>query len=265
MRSFQRRRPRSPYDLHVDGVTWRDATFDQLALASTEPRWPGYSEYARLQERGLRRDALRVVRQFAIKLRDEPLTARWEFVCWLCDELLKPTVVTDPIVPFPLRTEVVVPTLVEALAMYPEDPRATLWLTSRFSTDLFTLFPGDPEPAVRLLREQLKRTPDAIEPRRLLADLLLGQVEDAAHHLAQSAYLGDPATSRARLSEVRTLLSDPAANVGPDDPLLTETEHQQDLLDAWIEFLSDSSADFPDWCRRHNVEPPGGTSYYFNP
>lgn len=239
---------------------WRAVTFDQLKLAGAGPRWPGYAAYARLQERGLRDDSLREVRRFADQLSRQPLSTRWEFVSWLCGEILGPRVITQPVVPFPLRTKVVVPTLLEAVEALPGDPRATLWLVSRFQEDLAEACPDDPDRLIRMLRDQLERTPDAVAVRRMLADLLLGRVEEDAHDLAESVYLGDPDTNQSRFAEIRDLLAHPSLPVDVEDPILTEAGREQELFDAWQAFRLDGDADFPAWCLRRGIEPPGGNT-----
>lgn len=235
----------------MNGQYWRAETYARLRVASAQTRWPGYAKFAALQVQGLRDEAINQVREFAARMGAQPLATRWEFVAWLFTDVLGPRVVTQPIVPFPLRTEVVVPTLRQMRTAEPNDPRATLWLVGRFTADLLAADPSAPDLPVRLLREQLVRTPDDMPTRRLLADLVLGRIEADGHNLAESRYFGDPTANQAGLSEIRALLTDAS------DPLLAEVRREQELLDSWQAFLQDEATDFPEWCRAHDVEPPG--------
>ena len=109
---------------------------------------------------------------------------------WLCSEVLADRVVTQPLVPMPLRTAVVVPTLFEHRDADPSDPRATIWLVGRFTAEVYEAAgPGAPDPPGNLLREQLANTPDDVAVRQCLARHLLRILEDDAHHLSESRYL----------------------------------------------------------------------------
>ena len=116
---------------------WRGETYAALQLASTTSQWPSYATFADLQKRGLRKEAMVQLRPFADSLADQALAQRWAFVSWLCSEVLAERVVTQPLVPMPLRSAVVVPTLFEQRDADPGDPRATIWLVGRFTAEVY--------------------------------------------------------------------------------------------------------------------------------
>lgn len=237
---------------------WRGETYAALQLASTTSQWPSYATFADLQKRGLRKEAMVQLRPFADSLADQALAQRWAFVSWLCSEVLAERVVTQPLVPMPLRSAVVVPTLFEQRDADPGDPRATIWLVGRFTAEVYEAAgPGAPDPPGNLLREQLANTPDDVAVRQCLARHLLRILEDDAHHLSESRYLGDVDLNERRLIEIRELLPD------SDDPLRTAAEREGQLLYAWQEFCASAETDFNSWCVHHNVEPPAGNAYYY--
>src|ERR1700733_5786381 len=124
-------------------MPWRAETFAALERAAAYDRWPGYTRFASLLEQGLRKDALVALRRFSQDMATKPIDARWELVCWLFMELATPGVVIDAIVPFPLKVDVVLPTLREMRAT---DPEAILWTVQFFVADLFKDHPADPDP-----------------------------------------------------------------------------------------------------------------------
>lgn len=237
---------------------WRGDTYAHLRAARTNEQWPLYAEFAGLQERGLRKQALAKAKLFADEMSPQPLSQRWAFVSWLCTDVLAERVVTQPVVPMPLRSEVVVPTLFEQRTADPSDVRATIWLVGRFTSEVYEVAgPGAIDPPAELLRNQLEATPDSVAVRQCLARHLLRTVEDDAHHLSESRYLGDADLNQHRLLEIRELIPDSG------DPLRAAAERERQLLHAWQEFSTSGETDFDAWCVHGNIEPPAGNAYYY--
>lgn len=236
---------------------WRQETFDALGRAARNETWPDYARFAALQVDGLRDAALAECGAFAASLATQPREQRWRFAEWLCTEILTPKVVTEPLVPFPLRTQVVVPTLVETYRTVPSEPRSAVWLVGRFTAEVYSESPATGDPVEALLSEQLARTPDAASVARCLANHLLGRLESDAHHLHDSAYLGDPADGLSLVSRIEQLVPDSA------DPLRIDAERQRELLVAWRQFGGSGATDFPEWCIANGFEPPTGATYWY--
>ena len=74
---------------------WRGDTYAHLRAARTNEQWPLYAEFAGLQERGLRKQALAKAKLFADEMSPQPLSQRWAFVSWLCTDVLAERVVTQ--------------------------------------------------------------------------------------------------------------------------------------------------------------------------
>ena len=114
---------------------WRGETYAALQLASTEQPVAHLRRSPTSSNVGSARRPWCRYGSSPTPLVDQALAQRWAFVSWLCSEVLADRVVTQPLVPMPLRTAVVVPTLFEHRDADPSDPRATIWLVGRFTAE----------------------------------------------------------------------------------------------------------------------------------
>lgn len=237
--------------------SWRASTFAALrhAALETSVRWPGYAEFATLQEQGLRRQALAALRVFAADLDANSHEARWGFVVWLFGTYdFGSEVVLEALAPHPLRKTVILKALLEERTR--GTPLAFLLLAQHWEwAPEAATEPG--APAGSLLREGLALHPEHQGLRSALARHLLGIVEFNAHHLFESKYLGSPEEDLLCLDEAQTLLSD------QDAAMRTSIDGMRALLGAWVRFLVADVSDFPAWCRANGVEAPSGFAVYY--
>ena len=236
---------------------YRPETVAALQRVSASAQWPRYAAFATLQEKGLRRQALEEVRAFSTELATSSLDVRWPFVSWLFGDVMSPQVVVEALVPFPLKTEVVLPTLREKRAQPLPCPEAYVWAADYFTADLVNDRPGAADPRGELLREGLHRAPSDVRLKRCLAEHLVGLVEYNQHHLFESSYLGDPDLDLRRLDEALGLLD------GPSDDVRSDIARAQDLARAWHEFRDAHASDFSAWCRDHGISPPAGIAIVY--
>jgi hypothetical protein len=237
---------------------WGRSTFELLKSATSDAteRWPGYAAYTALHEKGLRQQALTAVRAFAEEMKAQSHGARWDFVSWLF-RLMDGSGCTgpEPLVPFPLKVDVVVPTLREARAA--AKPEAFLWMARHYTGDINAENPEEDDPRGAMLRDGIQRTGSDIRLKRALAMHLVGIVEYNQHHLFESSYIGDPEADLRHLAEARQLLDKPA------DEISADIDRAEELLLAWRAYRAAGGSDFIAWCRDHGIKPPGGAAYYY--
>jgi hypothetical protein len=235
---------------------FRQETFQALQRVGASAQWPRYASFATLQERGVRKQALEEIRAFSSELSTSSLDARWRFVSWLFAEVMGPDVVLEALVPFPLKTEVVLPTLRAKRAQHPPCAEAYLWTADYFTADLVKECSGTADPRGDLLREGIARIPCDGRLKTRLAEHLVGRVEDNQHHLFESSYLGDPEVDLQRLEEALALLD------GPSDEVRSDIARAQQLARAWRDYRDTRGSDFTAWCRDHGIAPPTGIAIY---
>jgi hypothetical protein len=240
---------------------WRAETFELLKrLASTATElWPGFAAFAALQERGLRDQALAAVRTFADEMRARPQDSRWEFVSWLLHQIdASRHVVLEALIPFPLKVEVVLPTLREACNAQLPCADAYLWMSRHFATDIVAECSNEADPRGSLLREGMRQAASDVRLSNALAVHLVGIVEDNQHHLFESKYLGDAAEDLQRLNEARALLGESM------DAVKADIDRAEQLARAWQAYRAAGSNDFIAWCRQRSLTPPNGAAFYYD-
>jgi hypothetical protein len=229
---------------------WNKDYFEGLQRlgAAVAVLWPEYAEFARLQNQGLRTSAFATLSKFIERLRHEQLASRWQFVQTIYTQRH-----VDPrrVVPHPLRTEVMLPTLREVLAGSAPPPDAFLWMAHYFPDELARTSPADPDPKATFLRNAITRFASDDRIRQELAAHLLDQVEFDQHHLDESKYIGDAHADQEKLMEARRIIRDPSSSA-----LLPPLDRAQALLDGWLRFLESHERDFPAWCKRNGIDPP---------
>jgi len=235
---------------------FRQETFHALQRAGASAQWPRYASFAALQEKGLRKQALEEVRAFSTELMASSRDDRWRFVSWLFGDIIGPDVVFEALVPFPLKSEVVLPTLCERRAQQPPCPEAYLWTADYFTAELVKECSSTADPRGDLLRDGVARIPSDGRLKTRLAEHLVGLVEDNQHHLFDSRYLGDPTSDLQRLEVALALLG------SPSDELRADIARAQELARAWRECRDAGGTDFIAWCRNHGIAPPTGIAIY---
>lgn len=165
---------------------WRDEHYKTLKEVSREaiscPPWVEFGTYCDLQERGLRRQAFRVLDTFIAQIEKASFDARREFVSWLMHRADNRDG-QSALLPHPLQTRVVTPTLAEWATANPNSAEPFRWLGT----------PLD-------LRRAMTLDPlDEIARRRFI-DHVLAYVRYSVHELP-IGYLGDPIDDLGLLAE----------------------------------------------------------------
>ena len=169
---------------------WRKEYFCDLKAASLDAEvhgWASYSQYCAFQESGLRARAFAVLAEFIQSLQSSSSAERRAFISWLLS-FGEDRKGRHLLIPYPLQTQVVEPTLVEWVASEPENPEPHRWL-------------GGQEHLERALDLNPK---DQVARKRLIVFYLSG-IDYATHELP-SAYLGSIAEGLRTLEKIDELL-----------------------------------------------------------
>lgn len=165
---------------------WRDEHYRTLKEVSHEANshlpWAEFGMYCDLQERGLRRQAFHALDAFIAKIEKAPFDARRDFVSWLLHRADDRDGLSA-LVPHPLRTKVVAPTLEEWITVSPDSAEPFRWLGTLHD-----------------LRRAMALDPfDEIASRRFIK-YALAHVGYSVHELP-AGYLGDPIEDLGILAE----------------------------------------------------------------
>ena len=172
---------------------WRDGWFKSLAQVASQAADRGdmadYVTYLHLQEKGLRQQAFEAVTRFVGAALARPLTERISIVDWMLS-VAEGAEASTVLIPHPLRSDLIEPTLAEWRLQSPTDPRPLRW-----SSDAAMW-----RRAIHLDRDE------QIARRRLIASLL-GAVDYSTHEvIGGTCYIGDPQSDMAALDEVTMLI-----------------------------------------------------------
>lgn len=181
-----------------------NADLDALALiagaSDMSPAWGDFADYCRLRAGGRRQDALTRLDRFIAAMQARDFEDRRVFVCWVT--AAKGLVDKGLLIPQPLRTRLVVPTVMEWRDREPDDADAC-YLEGRYCHP--PTFGNESAP-LDCFRRAIELAPDHQAARRAIIDWVLGAVEDAQHELPHG-YLGSPEEDIADLEEALRLLS----------------------------------------------------------
>jgi hypothetical protein len=171
---------------------WRDAYFQTLkdvaAEASQSPQWADYATYCAEHERGLRRQAFKILDRFIAQMERAPFAERRRFVSWLLHRAdLRDG--SHMLVPHPLRTRVIEPTLGEWLRVEPTSSEPHRWLGGYDH-----------------LKRAVELDPSDEIARRRFISCILGSVDYATHSLPYG-YHGEPDGDLSVLAEAEAALS----------------------------------------------------------
>lgn len=171
---------------------WRDTYFQTLkdvaAEAGASAELADYAAYCREYERGLRREAFRILERFIARMERVPFVDRRRFVSWLLHRAdLRDG--NHMLAPYPLRNRIIEPTLDEWLRVEPSSSEPHRWLGGY---------------------EHLKRAIelDAFDEiaRRRFIGCILGTLDYDTHKLPYG-YLGNPADDLSLLAEAEVAMS----------------------------------------------------------
>ncbi len=172
---------------------WRDEYFqtlkDTAAAASTFPEWLDYALFCSELETGLRRQAFVALRRFIAWIEGVPFGERRRFVSWLLSRSENQKG-RHLLIPQPLQTRVIEPTLVEWAAVEPECAEPHRWIGGQ-----------------EHLEKAIELDPLDHLARRKLILWLLGQVDFASHELPLG-YIGSVSEGLTALKRAEELLVD---------------------------------------------------------
>jgi hypothetical protein len=171
---------------------WRDSYFRDLqeaAAAASDQGWSQYAEYCTEHEKGLRAPAFAVLGKFIQTVQSAPVSERRRFVSWVL-EFANERRGRDLLIPYPLKTRLVEPTLLEWVEAEPDNSAPHRWLGGRDH-----------------LERALELDPSDQIARKRLIILLLSGIEYATHELPRG-YLGDLPDDLKVLDRVEALLPD---------------------------------------------------------
>src|SRR5579863_7279974 len=110
---------------------WRKSFFETLkeveAVALTHPEWADYALFCREYEKGLRPQALKTLERFISTIEGRPFEERRCFVSWLLGHV-DGRDGRHMLIPQPLHTRVIEPTLLEWTLVEPKRSEPHRWL-----------------------------------------------------------------------------------------------------------------------------------------
>jgi hypothetical protein len=170
---------------------WRDTYFqtlkDAAAEASASPEWAEYAAYCFEHERGLRRQAFKILDRFITGMEGTSFAERRRFVSWLLHRSdLRDG--SQMLVPHPLHKRVIEPTLEEWLLVEPASSEPHRWLGG-----------------YEHLKRAIELDPADEIARRRFVGCILGRIDYSTHELPH-CYLGEPSADLAALAEAEAAL-----------------------------------------------------------
>jgi hypothetical protein len=218
---------------------WNKDNFEGLAAIAEDLRGDDFlapiARYCDLRQKGLRRPALLVLREFVSASKDWPFhdrrtTASRLLLIWHNHPAV------HQLLPQPLVDGFVRPTLSEWSHVEPDNAEALRWNGVVF---------GD---RLALERALLLEPRDDIA-RRALITALLNDVEYASHHLVEGRFIGEESVAETTLGDAETLL-DGTFDQATYSDLRLWFVRLRSLLNDWIEYRKTPTGDFPEWCMR---------------
>lgn len=232
---------------------WNKDNFEgllDLALEfEKEPELIGLSEYCKLREKGLRKQALHCLRIFlreASSWNNE--TSRCHALTILSANARTPK--AHQFMTHPLLTDLLIPVLEQWLADNPSAIVPLRWLG---------LLRSDRD----ALRSVLSRDPTDVPVRRRLICFALSTADYATHHLSESILLLTVEETRASIAAARQLIAS-----APDSNLfsywLAEADEYEQMLDDWEAWNNLPIGTFPEWCLKLERNYSWPTVFYYD-
>jgi hypothetical protein len=166
---------------------WRDEYFGILSatakLLGDHPDWYEYSQYCKLLEQGLRKQAQAHLTSFIDALSSQPFLERKRFVSWICNYCYN-NAAAQLLIPYPLQKRLVEPTLIEWAGHDLTNSEPYRWLGTE--SDLKKAISLNPDDEVAIIK---------------LAEMILNGVAYSTHDLPYG-YLGNPKEDLTALDEV---------------------------------------------------------------
>ena len=115
---------------------WRKESFESLKkvieLSRENSEWELYTKYCETIEKGLRKQALKILSEFIEQLKGKSLEDRIQFTNWIEERRMKSNEVVV-LIPSPLQKNLIEPTLNEWKDKEPNNPIPYRWINSKES------------------------------------------------------------------------------------------------------------------------------------
>lgn len=211
---------------------WRKGNYKGLLSFAEEIQddldLDSYAKYCIKREKGLRKQAFQDLNNFISSALGWPLEKRFQFVDLLLHVLNENNDIYD-LIPQPLDSRIVQPTLLEWIKVNPDDPASYRWLGKEDNW----------RKALMLDRsEQISRI-------RLIKHLIYCSYF-STHHLPEG-YIGNPSEDLMGLNEAKGLLTELSDQV-LQNKLLNEINHYRALVKSYYDYeQSKSKTSFEKW------------------
>jgi len=239
--------------MKVSVYYWNKDNFDGLVAIANAlddiPQLQLLANYCRLRERGLRKQALQVLRDFL------SVAAEWtndnsrEVVVFVLEVHARVpdahTFMTEP-----LWNEFVFPVLDDWHSTSPAAIVPLRWL-------------GLLRRDTNLLERTLSALPNDIPVRRELVNSALSEANCATHHLDESLFLGKVSAAKVQLAQARMWL-DSAFPPEPFNDLREELGRLHQMVVDWETYQDAPHGTFPDWCNANGRKYQWPAKVYYN-
>ncbi|MES2072000.1 MAG: hypothetical protein V4488_16710 [Pseudomonadota bacterium] len=216
---------------------WNQDNFEGLEGIANQavalPHLENFSRYCILRSNGLRKDALSALKAFLNGATSLSFDERRKIVVWLLETQLRAPRVHQ-LLPHPVTRELIEPTLVEWIRLFPMEASAHRWR-------------GYVSRNIDALKRAVEIDAGDSIARGLLISQLISEVDFATHHLAEGSFIGEVTEAMATLEDIRHLLTElPAGTKRTELESCFNEQHQ--LVHDWVEYKSNPIGSFQEWC-----------------
>lgn len=229
---------------------WNDENFIGLRFVSEESPFSRFGEYCRLREKGLRREALRELDGLIAEADGWSVAERREFVDWLMTTRERYPEVHH-LVPQPLYTAVVVPTLEQWVGDAPDVVTPRRWL-------------GVLRSDAALLQDALRLDAEDDVARQHLIRHWIRAVDYATHHLVEGQFIGDVDEAAAMLEAAKREAAQ-FIDSGLREQFSKSIESLGSLIGDWQQYRgTNQSVPFREWCESRGHDHGWWSIFYYD-
>ena len=185
-------------------------------MSRANSEWALYSKYCDTKEKGLRKEALKILNQFIEDINKKPFSKRVEFTNWVEERRFYDHEVID-LIPHPLQKKVIEPTLKEWSDKEPENPVPFRWINTK-------------ESLIKAI--DLDKTEQIARYR--LFHKIIGWIDYNQHELEYYSYLGNPKQDLELLKLVREKIQ--GINIYDPKSIFDVLEARIKICEVFIEF-----------------------------
>lgn len=233
---------------------WNQSNFEGLAqLAAqlrTDSRLNELARYCELRETGLRREAFQALDNFLAAALSSTIEEQRELAIHVLGAHARITA-AHQFLSHPLKERFLVPVLNAWCMAEPRNPIPFGEL-------------GVLQRDADTLRQALEFAPANDRVRRCLTALVLGYVDFATHHLAESILIGPFEDACGALDLAESYISS-ATHPSSLEDLKTAVKEYRDLLGDWDQYRQNPAGTFPQWCTERGRLHRWSNIYYYQP